>query len=172
MFATYLPLIAALFFSQAAFAEPAVETATTTADVAAVTADTDKAPFPSLTLTTQHDDNMELPGDYQFILLSVDKKTGDWVTEWLDQQQPAYLENKRLAYVADIHRMPSLITKFVALPKMRDKAYPIGLGFEAETLAMLERQTDCLTLFKLDQQQIQHTEFICTAEQLEAKLSQ
>jgi len=61
------------------------------------------------------------------ILFASDKKTSDLLRDYLLplSQKENILEKNSAVYVADISNMPSLITKYIALPKM--KKYPFSI---------------------------------------------
>ena len=72
----------------------------------------------------------------------------------LDSQAASWLSRHQQVYLADIHKMPALIARMVALPRLRDKPYPILLGRDADTLAMLPRQRGCVSVLDIQQQKI------------------
>ena len=61
------------------------------------------------------------------ILFASDKKTSDMLRDYLlpISEKENVLEKNGAVYVADISGMPSLISKFIALPKM--KKYPFSI---------------------------------------------
>ena len=61
------------------------------------------------------------------ILFASDKKTSDMLRDYLLplSEKENILEKNSAVYVADISGMPSLISKFIALPKM--KKYPFSV---------------------------------------------
>ena len=69
------------------------------------------------------------------------------------------MEQDELVYLADISGMPSLISKMVAIPKMKNYDYPILLDKEGSISAKLPAKEDQVTLVKLDQNMIQSTQF-------------
>lgn len=127
-------------------------------------------PPPPLVLKDPFDQPQSLPSDTVYLLFSAEKQTSTWATHWLDQQTPAYLAHRHIVYVADIHKMPSLITRFIALPELRDKTYPVLLGYEATDVQALPRQAGCLSLFTLQDGKLQQIHYICQADELEHHL--
>jgi len=63
------------------------------------------------------------------LILTFEKKTGAFVNQFLTRQGSRYLAEHDALYIADIARMPSLITTMFALPKMRKYTHTILLAY-------------------------------------------
>lgn len=61
-----------------------------------------------------------------------------------------WMQDKKIVYVADIHEMPSLISRFIALPRMRDYPYNIALDREGIITKNWQDKTEQVTLYKVD----------------------
>jgi hypothetical protein len=127
--------------------------------------------LPTLTLTTQHDKTYSFDSSVKRIILSAEKQSAGMVTDLLDSKSANYLTENNMVYLADMHRMPSLITKFVALPQLREKAYDIVLGREQSDLASFPREKGCLTLMSIKDQTIDSLKFICNEDELKSSLN-
>ena len=75
----------------------------------------------------QFDKVHTLNSDVKTILFASDKGTSDMLRDYLLplSEKENILEKNSAVYVADISGMPSLISKFIALPKM--KKYPFSV---------------------------------------------
>ncbi|MDY0181072.1 hypothetical protein [Aliarcobacter skirrowii] len=75
----------------------------------------------------QFDKVHTLNSDVKTILFASDKGTSDMLRDYLLplSEKENVLEKNGAVYVADISGMPSLISKFIALPKM--KKYPFSI---------------------------------------------
>ncbi|MFA5720698.1 MAG: hypothetical protein WC920_00310 [Aliarcobacter sp.] len=75
----------------------------------------------------QFDKVHTLNSDVKTILFASDKGTSDMLRDYLLplSEKENILEKNGAVYVADISGMPSLISKFIALPKM--KKYPFSI---------------------------------------------
>ncbi|MCT7483886.1 hypothetical protein [Aliarcobacter cryaerophilus] len=75
----------------------------------------------------QFDKVHTLNSDVKTILFASDKSTSDMLRDYLLplSEKENILEKNGAVYVADISGMPSLISKFIALPKM--KKYPFSV---------------------------------------------
>lgn len=119
------------------------------------------ATLPTLTLPTQHDVATRPAADARQWLFAADNDAATLVGSLLDSQPAGWLADTRRVYLADIHKMPALIARMVALPRLRDKPYPILLGREAEDLAMLPRQRGCVSVLDIEQHKISAMRFAC-----------
>lgn len=82
----------------------------------------------------------------------------------------ACLNSGKLVYLANISGMPSIISQLVAVPKLRDYAYPIWLDWEGDATAALPVRDDQVTVLSLDGQVITSTEFVEDSETLSQRL--
>lgn len=127
--------------------------------------------LPNIALTTQHDKAYGFDNSVKHIIMSAEKQSAGMVTDLLDSKPATYLKDTNTVYLADMHRMPSLITKFVALPQLREKAYDIVLGREEADLAQFPREKGCLTLMSVKEQTIESLKFICSEDELKASMN-
>ena len=61
---------------------------------------------------------------------------------------------QNLVYIADISGMPSLIAKFIAVPKMKDYPFILGLDNEGVATANLPASKEQATIIKLNQLEV------------------
>ncbi len=142
----------------------------------ALTAQAQTAPLrtgdslPALKLSDQHDKPAAIPADLRQLIFAADKEGSALVTDWLDKQPADWLVRTKRVYLADIHKMPGLVTRMFALPKLREKPYQIVLGREEADLAVFPRKKDCVTLLPLDAGKLGQASFACDANALQAAL--
>ncbi|MCL1143735.1 hypothetical protein [Shewanella gaetbuli] len=102
-----------------------------------------------ITLQDQFDKPLVVDGETKVLLFSSDMDGGEVIQAAFDEvaesDRPA-----NLAYVADISGMPSLIAKFVAIPKMKDYSFVLGLDKEGDVSALLPTKENQATIIKLD----------------------
>lgn len=122
--------------------------------------------LPILALRDQHDKPAAVPPSTRQLLVAADNSGAGLVTDLLDSMDADWLEKTQRVYLADIHRMPALVSRFVALPRLRDKPYPIVLGREEGDLAMFPRKKDCVTVIPVTEGRLGAAEFACSAEEL------
>ena len=87
--------------------------------------------FPNLTLVDQFDEKMEVKkeGDTKLIV-SFEKDVSSEVKTFLDSKEKNYLNDNNLLYISDISSMPSFVTSWFALPKMKKFDFKIGLIYD------------------------------------------
>jgi hypothetical protein len=102
-------------------------------------------------LEDQFEQKVEVNANTLAILFSRDMDGGDIIKEALTLQ---IADGEKIpatqVYIADISGMPSLIAKFVAIPKMKDLPFPIGLDREGEVTKLLPSDEDMATLILLN----------------------
>ena len=126
--------------------------------------------LPALTLKDQHDKPAVVPADLRQVIFAADNGGAGLVTGWLDAQPKDWLQQTKRIYLADIHKMPGLITRMFALPKLRDKPYPIVLGREEADLAAFPRKKDCVTLLPVSAGKLGEAVFACDTQSLQGAL--
>ena len=98
----------------------------------------DTAPYevgsrlPRIELADQHGETRAVDEGVRFLLFSRDMEGGDVLREAVDDQDAASLARVRAVYLADIHRMPGLVARLIAVPRMRGRAYPMLLDRACE----------------------------------------
>ena len=83
--------------------------------------------LPTLTIKDQFEKEHTVDANTKTIIFSATKAESATIKDFLTTKDKDYLTNNNIAYVADITGMPSLISKFFALPKMRDYSFSILL---------------------------------------------
>lgn len=82
------------------------------------------------TLLDQYDQAYSLAADTHILLVARDMDGAKLVKAALAEQPKGYLEARDAVFVADIQRMPALISKLFAIPAMRDYNYRVVLDRE------------------------------------------
>ncbi|PZP15514.1 MAG: hypothetical protein DI602_01970 [Aliarcobacter butzleri] len=82
---------------------------------------------PELKIKDQFEKEHTLNANIKTILFASDKTTSDMIRDYLLplSEKENILEKNNAVYIADISGMPSLISKYIALPKM--KKYPFSI---------------------------------------------
>jgi hypothetical protein len=113
----------------------------------------------------QWDNTIELDSSVQWLLFSHSRKGGEWIEQSmtnLDITDPA---SKQMLIVADISRMPGMITRMIAMPKMRKLPYPMAISRDAANTENWPRAGDDVSLYRLDRLKIvKRTDFKSQAE--------
>lgn len=101
------------------------------------------------------------------ILFASDMDSSDVLKEYLLplSEKENILEKNNAVYVADISGMPSLISKYIALPKM--KKYPFSiLLLDDINKDFFKKEDGKIIVYTLDNQKVVNIEKISTAQEL------
>jgi hypothetical protein len=123
--------------------------------------------LPVLTVKDQFEKEHTIDSTVKTIIFSASKAESTTIKEFLNTKEKDFLETNHISYVADITGMPSLISKFIALPKMRDYTFPILL-IDEDNKALFPVEEDKITIITLDNSKITDVKYIKTAEDLAA----
>lgn len=106
------------------------------------------APF---TLLDQYDQAYSLATDTQILLVARDMDGAKLVKAALAEQPKGYLEARAAVFVADIQRMPALISKLFAVPAMRDYSYRVLLDRDGRVASRYPGQEGQVQWLQLQQ---------------------
>lgn len=98
----------------------------------------------------QHAAPVSLSVTTQWLIFSHDKQGGEWVRQALTELGIEDLEARGGLYVADVSGMPSLITKWFALPKMQKYPFRIGLDTSGDLTSDWPKTDSTVTLMRLN----------------------
>ncbi|HHS99728.1 MAG TPA: hypothetical protein ENK73_02630 [Thiomicrospira sp.] len=119
----------------------------------------------------QWDQPQALTSDVKWLIFSTTKDGGNWVKTQLEEMGIENLQSKNWMYVADVSQMPSLITKFMAIPKMQDYKFAIALEREGEATADWPKQEDAVNVYKLNALTIEEVHTLTTQESVASFLN-
>lgn len=104
-------------------------------------------PFP-------HEDMMEM------LLYTDDMESSRNVRDAMTRVDPSCYEQGKLVFVANVSGMPALITRLIALPKMRGYGFPIWLDYDGEATEALPVQEDYISIVHVNNGAITRIEFV------------
>ena len=108
-------------------------------------------PLPALRLKDQHDQDWYVRADTQLVIFAAGRKASSLVQGVLDGRPKGFLAAHHAVYLADMSKMPGIITRTFALPSLREQNYGVGVSLDEKTLAGWPRQDDAVTLIRLAQ---------------------
>lgn len=109
------------------------------------------APVPAIALEDQHGKPVRVDASTRRLLFSAERVVNEMVSKVLLAQAPGVLERQETVYLADISAMPAVITRLIALPRMRELPFAIGLAREPAQVAQvadLPRQPGAATVLR------------------------
>jgi len=84
------------------------------------------------------------------LILTFQKNTGALVNGFLKKQDKSFLKQNDALYIADIARMPTLITNMFALPKMKKYEHTVLLAYDDDFQAPYPMKDRNATVLHLD----------------------
>jgi len=123
-----------------------------------------------LTLADQFGKERTVDENAKTVLFVFSKAMGGMVHDYLAARPADYLQQRHMEVVADISRMPSLITEYVAMPGFREYGYPMMLIFDEAAAAPYknEAQRDKVMVVSLENLTVKGVTFVATPEDLKA----
>jgi hypothetical protein len=106
------------------------------------------APF---TLLDQYDHAYSLDTGTQILLVARDMDGAKMVKAALAEQPKGYLEARHAVFVADIQRMPAIISQLFAIPAMRAYNYRVLLDLEGRVASRYSGQDGLVQWLQLEQ---------------------
>lgn len=123
----------------------------------------------------QLEDQFEQPHALQastnWLLFAHDMESTNIVREALKGQTTDSLNKAGIQFVADISGMPGLISKFVAMPRLRKLDYSIGLAKEQALLLSIPRTDDMATVMELNEGEIESITTVDNSETIKNLLA-
>jgi len=113
----------------------------------------------SFSLADQFEKKHTVDNTTKTMIVSFEKSTSADINDFLSKKEEGFLDKNNAVFIADISGMPSLITKFFALPKMKDYKYPVLLIYDEEDKRFLHKE-EKLTVYKLENSVITGVEYI------------
>ncbi len=123
-----------------------------------------------LELEDQHGEAASVGGDVRFILFSRDMEGGEVLKASVHDQDAESLATLGAVYVADIHQMPGLVSRLMAIPKMRERPYRILLDREGSETERIPNPAGHATLVALEELRVQSIQHFSEAAALRQHL--
>ena len=120
---------------------------------------------PTFEIKDQFEKAQKISADAKTILVAGDKGTSEILRDYISAKDKGFLEANKAYYVADISGMPSLISKFFALPKMKKYDFSILLVDEEQTKSFSKKE-DNITVYSITDGKVSDVKYIKTAEEL------
>lgn len=123
------------------------------------------------TLLDQHDQPYTLDTQTRVLLVARNMDGAKLVKAALQDQPKGYLEARNAVFLADVQRMPSLIGKLFAIPKMRDYTYRVVLDRDGKIAAQYPGAEDKVLWLRLENGAVVEQKELATAGELSEALA-
>ena len=119
---------------------------------------------------TPNDTMVKIPKDVKIIIASFEKETGAFVNAYLNERDAAYLKAHGAVFIADISKMPSVITTMFAIPKLKKYKHPIHINYSEGFDTVVPAQEEMVTLLFVENGKIKEIGYVATKEELRAAI--
>jgi hypothetical protein len=107
----------------------------------------------------QFEKTMSIDSSVKKIILSFTKENGEIVKSFLEQN-PNYLKDNNIKYLADLSGAPSFVLSWFMMPKFKKYNYSMGIVTDENKLKNIPRQNEKITIITLNNLKITNIEFV------------
>ncbi len=116
-------------------------------------------------LFNQFDKKITIDEDTKYMLVSFEKNSSETINSFIEKNK-GFLTKNNTVFIVNISKMPSIILKMFAIPKMRNFKHNILLVYDENNNNFKEKQ-NCITLYKLDKLVVKKIDFLESKEDLQ-----
>lgn len=116
-------------------------------------------------LFNQFDKKVTIDENIKYMLVSFGKNSSETINDFIEENQGVLTKNN-IVFIANISKMPSIIIKMFAIPKMRSFKHNILLVYDENNNNFKEKQ-NYITLYKLDKLVVKKIDFLESKEDLQ-----
>ncbi len=127
-------------------------------------------PLPQVALQDQHAKPWAIRADTRLVIFAAGRTPSNLVMEVLGEQPKGFLDSRHAVYVADMSRMPGIISRTFALPALREQPFAVGVALDEKLLAQWPRQENAVTLIRLEAGMVARIDYARSANELKAAL--
>ena len=121
-------------------------------------------------LKDQFGNPFENPGAIEYLVFSDEMESSRAARNSFQQVDSVCYESGRLVFVSNVSGMPRLITKLVAVPKMRKYGFPVWLDYDGEATEALPVKEDHVSVIYVHNSHVTQIHFVKEEQALQNKL--
>lgn len=121
--------------------------------------------IPEIALENQNEEAVKISPETKWLVFVAEKDISKIVTDYLNESK-FNLDAAKVIYVSDISGMPSLITKMVALPKMKKYDFKIALDRTGDATKSWPKESGKATVVQLDQMKVQQVKYLGSKDEV------
>lgn len=122
--------------------------------------------LPTLKIKDQFEKEHNVDATTKTIIYSATKDESSTIRDFINEKgKVEFLTSNNIVYIADITGMPSLVTKFFAMPKMKKYEFPILL-IDEKNKDLFPIKEDMISVITLENQKITDIKYLKTKEDL------
>ena len=119
----------------------------------------------------QHGNWRRIDSEHKKILFVSDMDASRIVHSVFSATDADYMDRRGIALIADIHRMPAIISRMIAVPRMQDYTYRILLIRDAGPGSAFPSRTGTVTILTLNELTVSAIDYAQNEEALRAALN-
>lgn len=119
--------------------------------------------LPAFKIENQFEEPAELNAETKWIIFSSDMNAAKMLTEYLNENAKN-LDLTKTLIISDISKMPGLVSKMFAIPKMKKYNFKLALDKTGEATKSWPRQEGTITVMKVSALKVESMEEIKTKE--------
>ena len=117
-------------------------------------------------------EKLTIPSNVKTIIISYKKETGKLINKYLISKHPTYFDELNAIFIADINKMPSVITTLFALPKIRKYKHTVYLHYSEEFAKYIPAKDKKITIIKIQNQKVKSISYVSTQSELKKALEE
>lgn len=120
-------------------------------------------------LKTQFEESVTMTPETQWVVFVAEKAASKVFNDKVKELN-VKLDEKPILYVSDISKMPSLITRMFAIPKMKKIGYKMALDRKGEITKEWPRQEGAITVMEISNQKVTGIRFLSQEPEIKSFL--
>ncbi|PNV83110.1 MAG: hypothetical protein C0627_06075 [Sulfurimonas sp.] len=128
--------------------------------------DADLAKLVKFKYVSPHGEEIKISKDVKLIIATFEKDSGALANSYFDEQEPTYLQRHHAVFIADINKMPTIITKMFALPKLRKYKHPIFINYDEKFEEAATSKEGKITILYIEEEKIKEISYVSTQQEL------
>ena len=117
-------------------------------------------------LPNQFNRIIDIDKSIEIFIVSFEKGTSSIINNYLESKEDKFLERNHAVYIANISKMPTFVTKWFAIPKMKSYKYNILLIYSEIDKRFLHKDGN-FTIYKLKNGVIKSVDYIDSKTKLD-----
>lgn len=105
---------------------------------------------------------MKVPSKTRLVIVAFEKDTAAVVNDYLITKSKYYIQKHKAVFIADISKMPMVITNMFALPKMKKYKHLLYLHYGKKFQKNIPRREDKITLLEFKDSKLSKIMFATT----------
>lgn len=126
--------------------------------------------FGNTTYKDQFDKPHTIDDKVQTLIIAFTRDTGNVVKDVLSTTNREELSKTNVLYLADISGMPSFVSDFFAVPKMKKYSFDVLLERQNDLKKVYPYSEEKITVIKLNNSKIEAIKYISTQEELKKEI--